>query len=113
MISTEQKATIEQSRGLIPTLQACQAALDMWGIDKQKEMLVEEMGELLTVMNHERRGRVCKVDVMDEIADVYIMIIQMILAYGLDECNAVIGIRVQKLAMKLGIVPNPNIIPTP
>src|SRR4051812_9339767 len=49
-------------------------AIRRWGTEGQFNMLQEECGELITVINHYRRGRVEKDRVAEEIADVFIMI---------------------------------------
>ena len=47
-------------------------AIDLWGRDTQTMMLFEEIGELMTKINHSRRNRCKKSEVESEVADVVI-----------------------------------------
>ena len=60
-------------------------ALECWGEDLQKSMFHEEIGEVLTAMSHEKRGRCGKEAVLEELADLQIMLNQMVVLYGSDE----------------------------
>lgn len=63
-------------------------ALDEFGENNQKWMLVEECGELLNALAKKRRGRASKEDIISELADVHIMVEQMAFMYGLEEFQA-------------------------
>ena len=58
-------------------------AIELWGEDLQFGMLSEECGELLTAINHWRRKRIHTASVVEEMADVIIMIYQVMVAMGL------------------------------
>ena len=60
-------------------------ALKCWGAEFQKSMFHEEIGEVLTAMLHEKRGRCGKEAVLEELADLQIMLNQMVVLYGSDE----------------------------
>lgn len=64
-----------------------QNALLLYGQDKQAEMAIEEMGELLVAMNHCKRGLVGVEAVQEEIADVKIAMDQLAIIYGEDGVN--------------------------
>lgn len=53
------------------------AALDQWGEEAQVGMCIEEAGEMLTAINHFKRGRIEKSQLIEEFVDVYIMMNQM------------------------------------
>ncbi len=53
--------------------------LDTWGIDAQMNQTAEECAELIVAINHYRRGRIDINDLMEEVADVYLMINQLML----------------------------------
>lgn len=55
----------------------CKMAVDTYGKESQVNQAFEEMGELITAINHFRRGRVSKAEVLSEIADVFIMCEQL------------------------------------
>lgn len=57
-------------------------AVKVFGREKQVEMAIEEMGELLVAINQHKRGRVSVEAVQEEIADVKIMVEQLAIIYG-------------------------------
>ena len=59
-----------------------QNAIKVYGRDKQTEMAIEEMGELLVAINQQKRGRISVEAVQEEIADVKIMVEQLAIIYG-------------------------------
>lgn len=59
-------------------------ALSTYGIDAQMWVLVEECGELLNAIAKIKRGRATKEDVIDELADVSIMVKQIACAIDYD-----------------------------
>lgn len=60
-------------------------AISQYGINAQVDMLIEEMAELMMALLHDRRGR--KSNIPEEIADVQIMLEQIIQFFGIE--NAV------------------------
>jgi NTP pyrophosphatase (non-canonical NTP hydrolase) len=62
-----------------------QAAIDKWGYDAQEKMCIEECAELINALAKKSRGRVCKEEILTELADVSIMVDQMALCYGLED----------------------------
>lgn len=54
----------------------------LYGNEKQTELAIEEMGELLVAINHHKRGRVDVSAVQEEIADVKIAMDQLAMIYG-------------------------------
>jgi NTP pyrophosphatase (non-canonical NTP hydrolase) len=63
-------------------------ALDYWGLQAQVDQTVEEMAELIVALHkHAKRvsGRGTLDDVLDEIADVEMMLAQMRLTFGIDD----------------------------
>ena len=63
-------------------------ALAKWGPIAQKDMALEELGELIVALQHCWRGRATHDDVIEEIADVYIMCDQMSIIFGKDKVQA-------------------------
>lgn len=55
----------------------CKKAVDTFGKDNQTNMATEELAELIVAINHWRRGKVGKDAVLEEIADCYIMLLQL------------------------------------
>ena len=52
-------------------------AVEKWGVQDRLLMVGEELGELITVLNHWRRGRVKVERVVEEVADCIIVIEQI------------------------------------
>lgn len=53
-------------------------AIDAWGVHAQAGMVSEECGELVAALNQFLRGRVSGVSVLREVADVQIMLRQVV-----------------------------------
>ena len=77
-------------------------ALECWGEDFQKSMFHEEIGEVLTAMSHEKRGRCGKEAVLEELVDLQIMLNQMVVLYGTDEeFQRIFDVKIQRLIDKI------------
>ena len=62
-----------------------QLALNTHSIVKQQWMLVEECGELLNAIAKSKRDRAGKDEIITELADVSIIVEQMVFFYGEDD----------------------------
>lgn len=83
---------------------ACEAAVKKWGMDAQLLQTQEEAAELIVAISHFRRGRENgKKAVLEELADMEIMLEQMRAALGDDEIDAVGLKKIERLCHKLGI----------
>jgi NTP pyrophosphatase (non-canonical NTP hydrolase) len=70
--------------------QIYRTALEKWGPESQLNMLVEECGELVAAVNRFRRERTPLIGLLEEIADVEIMLEQMRLIFDgalIDACK--------------------------
>ena len=56
---------------------ACRNAVELWGPEFQKDMCIEECAELIHAIQKNRRGRATIEDMLEEIADMQIMLVQM------------------------------------
>lgn len=61
-------------------------AVRHYGAEHQKKKAIEEMGELITAISREQDGRATPEQVITEIADVHLMVRQLMIIYGLDAC---------------------------
>lgn len=61
-------------------------AIDVYGEEFQIDMMIEECSELITTLQHYRRGRVLKDKVCEELADVQIMAQQLKMIFGSERC---------------------------
>ena len=62
-----------------------QKAINLWGVEAQRNMAFEELGELNTVLARDRRGRATKEEILTELADVTIMCEQMAVILGYED----------------------------
>jgi hypothetical protein len=58
-------------------------AIELWGTDAQLIAFSEEMGELLTAVSHFKRGRIGLHDLIVEMADVRIMMDELMYMFGI------------------------------
>ena len=58
------------------------AALDKWGLERQTNMCIEEVGEFLQAWNKFNRGHITEREYVEEMADCYITFSQMRHIYG-------------------------------
>lgn len=70
-----------------------------FGLEAQLNQLTEECGELIAAVNHYRRNRAgCRVELVEEIVDVTIMLEQIVIALdAVYEISDVISIKINKL----------------
>ena len=62
-------------------------AIKKWGTSNQILMVFEECSELMNALAKINRERATKEEVITELADVSIMIDQMFLVFGEEDCN--------------------------
>lgn len=60
------------------TKEEAETAIRLWGKEAQTATFIEEIGEFLQAWNKLRRNRITEEEYVSEIADVYIMVQQMI-----------------------------------
>ena len=78
-------------------------ALEKWGAESQLNMLVEECGELVAAVNRFRRDRVSLTGLLEEIADVEIMLEQMRLIFDGELIDAYKRQKQARLAILAGL----------
>lgn len=74
-----------------------QKAIDKFGHESQVKMAIEECGELIVALMHLGRGRVAIQSVIEEIADVEIIMGQLRVLFGSDEVDRIKGQKLEKL----------------
>jgi len=84
-----------------------QKALEKWGNELQIGMVIEECLELATVLHKLRRTdkdpELLTENIIDEIADVTIMIHQARMMFGAEKVDKKIAFKMERLKTKLGI----------
>ena len=76
-------------------------AIETYGVEAQTKMAIEEMAELTNALMKFDRGRNTMDDIIDEIADVTIMMNQLAIIYGKDRVQLQIDYKTQRLAKRL------------
>ena len=71
--------------------------IDKWGEQAQYAQAVEECAELIATLQHFTRGKVDRAVVIDELADVYLMIGQLIYMFGEEAFTAAVENKIIKL----------------
>ena len=84
-------------------LKLYERAINIWGVEAQRNMAFEELGELNTILARDRRGRATKEEILTELADVTIMCEQMAVILGYDNYEKeldrkLVRLRDEKLA---------------
>lgn len=74
-----------------------QATIDKWGIEAQYEQMVEECAELIAALKHFQRGKVDQQTVINELADVTLMVGQLTWMFGQETVNLAIEDKLEKL----------------
>jgi NTP pyrophosphatase (non-canonical NTP hydrolase) len=74
-----------------------QKTISRWGDDAQYDQMVEECAELITALKHFRRGKVNQQVVIDELADVTLMLGQLTWMFGTEQVEEAIQQKLQKL----------------
>lgn len=86
--------------------QICRKVVDIWGHCAQRLMLIEECAELTVALCHQDRNKCKSIDVISEIADVYILLEQMKYIYGKERVNAAIEEKLNRLEKTLADLQN-------
>lgn len=79
----------------------CEKALVKWGDLAQKTVAIEECAEFINECAKDHRKRTSNEKMIDEIADVIIMMNQMALLYGLDSVKERIKVKIDKIKKRL------------
>ena len=76
--------------------------MEFWGFERQSRVAQEECAELITAISHALRGRPEGMkEVIEECADVYLMINQLITYFGEDVIMEVVDLKSNKVRAKL------------
>lgn len=73
------------------------ASLEKWGVEGQYDQAVEECAELITVLKHFRRGKADAAAVINELADVTLMVGQLSYMFGEAEVQQAMVAKLEKL----------------
>lgn len=72
-----------------------------WGEKAQYDQTIEECAELIATLKHYARGKVDVETVVDELADVYLMVGQLTFMLGEDRLRQAVARKIAKLEVLL------------
>lgn len=75
--------------------------IDKWGEKAQYEQAIEECAELIATLQHFARGKVGRDVVIDELADVYLMVGQLVYMFGEEAFTSAVEGKIAKLHVLL------------
>ncbi len=75
--------------------------IDKWGEKAQYDQMIEECAELIATLQHFARGKVDQDVVVDELADVYLMVGQLTYMFGEDNLHEAVDNKLAKLKLLL------------
>lgn len=80
-----------------------QKAIDTYGYDLQKQVAIEEMSELTKEICKDFRGEKNRENIIEEIADVQIMLYQLMAMYNISDTELAItlGLKITRLEERL------------
>jgi NTP pyrophosphatase (non-canonical NTP hydrolase) len=78
----------------------CQYALDKWGMNAQLDQMAEECAEFIIALNHFRRGRINEQQLLEEIADVSVMVQEM-KVYFYEQVEVIEKRKIRRLNRKI------------
>ena len=80
-----------------------QKAIDTYGADLQKQVAIEEMSELIKEICKDFRGKANRENIIEEIADVQIMLYQLMAMYNISDTELAItlGLKITRLSERL------------
>ncbi len=76
-------------------------ALELFGLDSQMDLVNEECAELIVALSHLVRGKVEKTSVFEEVADVLVMMGQMLTIVDEEDVNVIIDMKLERAAARL------------
>lgn len=75
-------------------------AIETWGVATQCTLVQEELAELIVAISHWRRKRIKPVQVLSEVADVYIMCeqLRLMLGHSHEDLKNMVDSKLERLA---------------
>ena len=78
-------------------VQIYQKTIKKWGKEAQYDQMTEECAELIVALQHFRRGKIDQNAVIDEIADVTLMLGQLTWMFGAERVEESVQKKIKKL----------------
>ncbi len=84
-------------------------AVEKWGLERQTNMVIEEVGEFLQAWNKLNRGKITAREYVGEMVDCYIMFSQMRHIYG-ELFESVLRNKIDKIERKVNKIVSENVL---
>ena len=86
-----------------PTI-AARSAIELWGDYEQRQIAVEELAELIVALKHYERHRVGVDAVVEEVADVIVVLAQLVAMFGEEVIEAKVAEKSERLMLQIKLV---------
>lgn len=83
---------------------AARSAIETWGDYEQRQIAVEELAELIVALKHYERHRVHENAVIEEIADVCVVLSQLAVMFGHERINDRVREKTERLMQQISLV---------
>lgn len=105
-VTTQGTKQLAQMKTFVESLtpETLYEALRVYGEKPQQLKAIEELNELTTELVKNFQGRDNTLEVIDELADVFIMLVQMVDVFGIDAVQERIQYKINRLEQRLNKV---------
>ncbi len=86
-----------------PTI-AARSAIEAYGDYEQRQIAVEELAELIVALKHYERHRVGSDAVVEEVADVIIVLAQLVAMFGEEAIEAKVAEKSERLMRQINAI---------
>ncbi len=80
-----------------PLTQVYRETINKWGEEAQYDQMIEECAELIVAIKHFKRGKTNQQTVIDELADITLMLGQLTWMFGAENIDTAVQNKLNKL----------------
>ena len=78
--------------------------INKWGEEAQYGQMIEECAELIATLQHFARGKVDKDAVVNELADVFLMVGQLTYMFGEEQLTTAVEKKIAKFLVQISLI---------
>ncbi len=86
-----------------PLTQVYRETINKWGEEAQYDQMIEECAELIVAIKHFKRGKTNRQTVIDELADITLMLGQLTWMFGAENIDTAVQNKLNKLQRLLDL----------
>jgi len=86
-----------------PLSQVYSETINKWGEEAQYDQMIEECAELIVAIKHFKRGKTNRQTVIDELADITLMLGQLTWMFGAENIDTAVQNKLNKLQRLLDL----------